>query len=158
MLAAELDPVKYTPADANVKVPELKKLPVKYKLPAPVYVIVPSLVKSPVPLCVIPPVDNLIVPLLLTLPLTVNVVAAMFKMAPAFTVSVRQVVLTPTVTVLAPVVAMMTSSPVPGAVPPTQVLPVDHVPPVALLVRVTAFNNVTVCNNAINKTNLYVVS
>jgi hypothetical protein len=85
---------------------------------------------------VILPVDRLMVPLLLMDPVAVNVLVFNDNVAPAFTVTPATVVVAPTVTWLAPVVAIMTLSVVAGATPPTQVDPVAYVPPVAVLVRV----------------------
>lgn len=83
-------------------------------------------------------------PLLVTLPLIVNVRLLKTKVDPELTLSDAQEVLEPMVTLPVPVVAMMTLSVVAGAVPPTQVLPVAQVPPVAVLVRVAAWMGVDI--------------
>lgn len=122
-----------------------------------VRVIAPLFVKFAVPDCVIPPVVMVIVPRLLTIPLTVKMLPLGAKIEPEFTVTPVQLAAAPRDTWPEPVVAIITISAVPGTVLPTQVFFVPHAPPVAVLVLVAAFNNVTVCNNAINKTILYVV-
>lgn len=100
---------------------------------------------------------KVMVPLLLIFPATVKVLMPIEKIDPELTVTPAHVAFAPSETKFAPVVAMTARSVVAGTAPPTQVPPVAQFPPVAVLVLVAAFNNVTVCNNAINKTNLYVV-
>lgn len=162
----------------NVSVPVFAKFPENVKSPVPVKFIIPLFVKLPVPDCVIipvvrlmvpsfvkfevpvwviPPVVMLIVPRLLTIPFTVNVFAFGANMEPRSTVIPAQVAGLVKVTVLVPVVAITTISVDVGTTLPTQVFFVVHVPPLAVLVIVAAFNTVTKCNNAINKTSLYVV-
>ena len=58
------------------------------------------------------------------------------------------VILTVILTLLAPVVAIITASPRAGTIPPTQVVPVAHAPPVAVLVIVAAFS---VDENIVNR-------
>lgn len=105
---------------------------------------VPLFVRFPVPDMVILPVEMLMVPLLSKLPVTVNVLVPRDKMDPEFTVKPTQAVLVPTVTTLLPVVAITTLSVVAGTTPPTQVVPKDQVPPVALLVMVAACKGVDI--------------
>jgi hypothetical protein len=141
-----------------------------------VKVIVPLLLKSTVPVWITRPDERLIVPLfvkptapvpvwfrypelpvmvpeLLMLPLTLmlwNV--TMFSVAPELTVRLKHVAGAVSVTWFPPVVAMTTSSPIPGTEPPTQVVPVLQVPPVVVLVIVAANTR-----GLINKTKLAMV-
>ena len=64
-----------------------------------------------------------------------------FKTPPALIVTFAIVALAPKVTLFAPVVAIIASSPATGATPPTQVEPAAHAPPFAVLVLVKAFAN-----------------
>ncbi len=66
----------------------------------------------------------------------------MFSVAPTFIVIFAIPVLAPNVTALVPVVAMTTSSPAAGIMPPTHVDAVVQVPPAAVLVLVAAFEYV----------------
>lgn len=128
-------------------VPVLVRLPVKYNLPDDVNVIVPLLVKSPVPFWVILPLENVITPALPTLPLTVSVLLPRDNLLPELTVNEAQEVLLPTVTIPVPVVAITTASPICGIIPPIQVDPLDHVPPVAVLVLVADCTLTAVSSN-----------
>ena len=88
------------------------------------------------------------------IPVTVKTLLVKFKIAPPFTVTLTIVAAAPSVTELPPVVAIITLSVDKGTTPPTQVVVVAQVPPVAVLVIVAAF---PAKDNEKNRTNITAV-
>jgi hypothetical protein len=108
---------------------------VEPKLILPLIVVVPKIVVFLLTVRV-PPLATVTEP-----NVTVTPVEAIFNIEPAFTVTEPAavwVILAAILTELAPVVAIITLSPVAGTTPPTHVEAVAHAPPVAVLVMVAA--------------------